>query len=266
MRACGAAATACYEYACACAAAAAAVADDAPAGWLARSATPPVRSAAGTAVILLRSGSTPMIALSIVVQLAAAASPRFKLAHSPLLGSTITMQPCTDPANQEFICYVDSKHPTCGGPRNPSPYAGMQQFKAHAGICLAADPVSHLLTTAPCNVTDGYQRFNGFNGLLLQGAHQDKTCVTANCTIHNAHNLTCMPGASLRMEPCINQWPGSPIPGTKDPAQIWDLKTDHVGSGSIVLKYTWVASEHPKHGVQVNSTSCLSMSGSGPNP
>ena len=61
------------------------------------------------------------------------------------------------------------------------------------------------------------------------------------------HRLIRTPGATLRMEPCINQWPGSPIPGTPDPAQIWDPKTDHVGGGSIVLKDTWVAADHPKH-------------------
>ena len=170
------------------------------------------------------------------------------------------MQPCTDPSNQEFTCYVDASHPTCGGPLHPSPYAGMHQLKSHAGLCLSVDPTTALLTTATCNVTDGYQRFNSFNGLLLQGAHQNKTCATANCTIHNATSLDCMPGASIRMEPCINQWPGSPIPGTKDPAQIWDLKGLHVGAGSIILKYTWVPAQHPKHGVQVNSTSCLGVS------
>ena len=186
---------------------------------------------------------------------------------SSLLGSSITMQPCNDPDNQEFICYVDSKFPTCGGPRHPSPYAGMHQFKGHAGLCLAADPVTHLMTTAPCNISDGFQRFNYFApGFLLQGAHTGgKTCITANnCTIHSSKNVSCTPGATLRMEPCITQWPGSSIPGTPDPAQIWDPRTDHVGGGSIVLKDTWVDADHPKHGPQVNSTSCLSMSGGAP--
>jgi hypothetical protein len=195
------------------------------------------------------------LALTGVTTVVSVASP------SAPLGSAITMQPCTDPANQEFICYVDSKFPTCGGPAHPSPYAGMHQFKSHAGLCLAADPVTHLMTTAPCNISDGYQRFNYYSGFLLQGAHQNKTCITANnCTIHSSKNVSCTPGATLRMEPCINQWPGSPIPGTPDPAQIWDPRTDHVGGGSIVLKYTWVAADHPKHGPQVNSTSCLSWS------
>ena len=169
------------------------------------------------------------------------------------------MQPCTDPANEGFICYVDAKNPTCGGPRHPSPYAGMQQFKSHTGVCLAADPATKQLTTAACSPAAGNQRFNFFNGFLLQGAHSDKTCVTANCTIHNSTSLTCMPGAALRMEPCVNQWPGSSIPNTPDPAQIWNGKTEHAPPGVIVLTHTWMASQHPKHGTQVNSTSCLCL-------
>jgi len=52
------------------------------------------------------------------------------------------------------------------------------------------------------------------------------------------------------------------LQGTKDPAQVWDLHAEHADPGTIVLKDTWAMSQHPKHGVQVNSTSCLSMSGS----
>ena len=122
-------------------------------------------------------------------------------------GGLVTMQPCNDPANQETICYKQ-----CGGPKNPSPYAGMQQFKAHPGTCLAADPATKLLTTAPCNASDGYQRFNDYGGLLLQGAHQDKACVTANCTAINATSVHCEPGAPIRMATCVTQWSGSPIP------------------------------------------------------
>ena len=35
-------------------------------------------------------------------------------------GGSVTMQPCNDPANQETICYKE-----CGGPKHPSPYAGV---------------------------------------------------------------------------------------------------------------------------------------------
>ena len=120
---------------------------------------------------------------------------------------SVTMQPCTSPASQQTTCYEK-----CGGPRNPSPTAGMFQFKSHPGTCLAADPTTKLLITASCNKSDGYQRFNNFGGLLLQGAHSDKACITANCTIHNSTSVECEPGAPLRMEPCVQQWPGSPIP------------------------------------------------------
>ena len=82
---------------------------------------------------------------------------------------SVTMQPCTSPASQQTTCYEK-----CGGPRNPSPTAGMFQFKSHPGTCLAADPATKLLITASCNKSDGYQRFNNFGGLLLQGAHSDK--------------------------------------------------------------------------------------------
>ena len=199
----------------------------------------------------------------IVVALSLALTGAAAVASPSLIGSAITMQPCTDPDNQEFICFVDSAFPTCGGPAHPSPYAGMHQFRRHAGLCLASDPITKSMTTAACNKSDAFQRFNYFNpGVLLQGAHKDgKTCLTANnCTIHSAHNVSCEPGATLRMEPCVTQWPGSPMPGTPDPAQIWDLKEDHAGGGSIVLKDTWVAADHPKHGQQINSTSCLSWS------
>ena len=130
---------------------------------------------------------------------------------------SVTMQPCTDPASQQTTCYEK-----CGDSRNPSPTTGMFQFKSHPGTCIASDPATKLLITAPCNKSDGYQRFNNFGGWLLQGSHSthsprhsDKACVTANCTIHCHHNSTsveCEPGASLRMEPCVQQWSGSPIP------------------------------------------------------
>ena len=168
------------------------------------------------------------------------------------------MQPCTDPTDQVTVCFGD-----CGGPRHPGPNQGMLQFLHHPGQCLQGNPADGTMTTAACNNLSAGQRFFSAGGALVNGAHENKMCVTASntsCTAANSSSVTCSPGAPITLEKCVSSWPGSPIPNTPDPFQVWDAHAPHGESGALVLKATWIAANHPKHGPgTVNSTSCLSV-------
>ena len=170
----------------------------------------------------------------------------------------MTMQACTDLKDQEITTYGPP-----GTLRHPSVDLGMIQLLHRPGTCLEANRTTMKLTAEPCNNLTAGQRFfftgDHGAGAYVNGAHQDKVCITANCTAHGPRNVTCMEGAPIGVAPCVTQWPGSPIPNTPDPLQIWDKQAEHGEPHTMVLAYTWDINNHPKHGEQVNSTSCLTI-------
>eukprot|EP01043_Picozoa_sp_COSAG02_P093040 COSAG02_NODE_29592_length_566_cov_1.209850_1_plen_142_part_01 len=107
------------------------------------------------------------------------------------------------------------------------------------GTCLEANRTTGEVTAEACNNLTAGQRFfftgNHGPGAYVNGAHSDKLCLTANCTAHGPKNVTCLEGAPIVAKPCVTQWPGSPIPNTPDPLQIWLKQAEHGEPHTMVL-------------------------------
>ena len=178
----------------------------------------------------------------------------------------LAVHQCTEPAGQELTCYKQ-----CGGEHNPS--YGMNQFQHSPGNCMVGNSTDHKMYVTPCNLTDRNQRFAeyGVTGGSLWMMNPEKAnkityCVSApNCTIINATKVECPEGAPIGLAPCQPQWPGSPLPNTPNPLQVWSVGSTAGGasgpgadSTAWKLAYTWDWTDHPKRGpAKKNSTSCL---------